>query len=135
MKRSEAHAARLEAGVYAGIRKTRGIKQAGKAAVNLKLIKRMVDAVEGTLTAARDRALILIGFAGGMRLSELAGICFEDLAWDSSGSGITITLPKSKTDQEGREGKSRSPEAASPTTCLCRNAPARFAPSSSFRIP
>jgi hypothetical protein len=33
--------------VYAGIRKTAGIKQEGKAAVTLKLIRRMVDIVEG----------------------------------------------------------------------------------------
>jgi integrase len=64
----------------------------------------MVDTVQGTLTAARGRALILIGFAGGLRRSELAGICFDHLQWHSSGRGITITLPKSKTDRE-RQGR------------------------------
>jgi integrase len=74
--------------VYAGIRNTTGTKQEGKAAVTLKLIRRMVDIVEGgSLTASRDRALILIGFAGGLRRSELAGIRFEHLQWHSSGSG------------------------------------------------
>jgi integrase len=110
--------------VYAGIRKTRGIKQAGKAPVSLKLIKRMVDTVEGTLTAARDRALVLIGFAGGLRRSELAGIRFEHLQWHSSGSGITITLPKSKTDQErqGREveiARGSQPENTPMSECTC----------------
>jgi integrase len=61
--------------VYAGIRKTTRTKQEGKAAVTLKLIRTMVDIVEGgPLTACRDRALILIGFAGGLRRSELAAI-------------------------------------------------------------
>lgn len=95
---------RCFAQVYASIRKTRGIKRAGKAPVNLKLIKRMVDTVVGTLTAARDRALILIEFADGLRRSELARICFEHLEWHSIGSGITITPPKSKTNQE-RQGR------------------------------
>ena len=45
--------------VWAGIRKTRGVKQEGKAAVTLKLIRRLVDIDEtGPLTASRDRALI-----------------------------------------------------------------------------
>jgi integrase len=110
--------------VYSGIRKTRGIKQAGKAPVSLSLIKRMVDTVEGTLTAARDRALVLIGFAGGLRRSEVAGICLEHLAWHSSGSGITITLPKSKTDQErqGREveiARGSQPENTPASDCTC----------------
>jgi hypothetical protein len=54
----------------------------------------------GPLTASRDRALILIGFAGELRRSELAGIRFEQL--QPHAQGITITLPKSKTDQKGQ---------------------------------
>lgn len=111
--------------VYAGIRKTTGIKQAGKSAVTLKLIRRMVDIVEGgPLTASRDRALILIGFAGGLRRSELAGIRFEHLQWHSSGSGITITLPRSKTDQEGQGReveivRGSQPESTPLAECTC----------------
>ena len=111
--------------VYAGIRKTTGTKQEGKAAVTLKLIRRMVDIVEGgPLTASRDRALILIGFAGGLRRSELAAIRIEHLHWHSSGSGITITLPKSKTDQErqGREveiARGSQPENTPVSECTC----------------
>ena len=111
--------------VYAGIRKTTGTKQEGKAAVTLKLIRRMVDIVEGgPLTASRDRALILIGFAGGLRRSELAGIRFEHLQWHSSGSGITITLPRSKTDQEGQGReveivRGSQPESTPLAECTC----------------
>jgi hypothetical protein len=111
--------------VYAGIRKTTGTKQEGKAAVTLKLIRRTLDIVEsGPLTASRDRALILIGFAGGLRRSELAGIRFEDLQWHSSGSGITITLPRSKTDQEGQGReveivRGSQPECTPLAECTC----------------
>jgi hypothetical protein len=84
----------------------------------------MVDTVEGTLTVSRDRALILIGFAGGLRRLELTGIEFEHLQWHSSGSGITITLPKSKTDQErqGREveiARGSQPENTPMSECTC----------------
>jgi len=68
----------------------------------------------GPLTASRDRALILIGFAGGLRRSELAGIEFEHFKPHSR--GITVTLPKSETDREGRAGKSRSQGRGIPGT-------------------
>jgi len=109
--------------VYAGIRKTTGTKPEGKAAVTLKLIRRMLDIEEaGPLTASRDRALILIGFAGGLRRSELAGIRFEHLV--PHARGITITLPRSKTDQEGqgREveiARGSQPENTPLAECTC----------------
>jgi integrase len=109
--------------VYPGIRKTSGTKQEGKAAVTLKLIRRMVDIEEGgPLTASRDRALILIGFAGGLRRSELAAIRCEHL--QPHAKGITITLPKSKTDQEGqgREveiARGSQPENTPLAECTC----------------
>ena len=88
------------AALYAGIRRTQGTKQSAKAAITVDLLKRMLDNVEGPLTAARDRALLLIGFAGGLRRSEIAGIHIEHLR--SHAHGFTITLPTSKTDQEGQ---------------------------------
>jgi integrase len=64
------------------------------------------------------------GSTGGLRRSEVAGICFEHLAWHSSGSGITITLPRSKTDQEGqgREveiARGSQPENTPLSECTC----------------
>ena len=47
----------------------------------------------------RDRALLLIGFAGGFRRSELVGLTVEAL--DFTDSGIRAHLTTSKTDQEG----------------------------------
>jgi integrase len=64
-----------------------------------------MDTLEGPIAAARDKALLLIGFAGALRRSELAALRFEDVIWHPK--GITIRLPRSKTDQEavGREVK------------------------------
>jgi integrase len=48
---------------------------------------------------ARDRALLLIGFAGGFRRSELVGLDCADI--ERVCQGVVITLRRSKTDQEG----------------------------------
>ncbi|SNB61977.1 MULTISPECIES: site-specific integrase [unclassified Agrobacterium] len=48
----------------------------------------------------RDRAILLIGFAGGFRRSELVALDFEDL--QSAKRGLLIAIRRSKTDQLGR---------------------------------
>ena len=75
-------------------------------------VKAMVDALPigsgaaGTgkgpkrLRALRDRALILIGFAGALRRSELAALRREDV--EERADGLLVTIPESKTDQEGK---------------------------------
>jgi integrase len=65
-------------------------------------IVKLIGALEGPIAGARDKALLLIGFAGSLRRSELAGIKVEDLTWHRK--GVTIAIPRSKTDQEG-EGR------------------------------
>jgi integrase len=50
----------------------------------------------------RDRALLLLGFIGGFRRSELAGITLDRVRYDRRGKGIAIFIPKSKADQQGR---------------------------------
>jgi integrase len=74
-------------------------------------VKAMVDALPigpsaaGTgkgpkrLRGLRDRALILIGFAGALRRSELAALQREDV--EERSDGLLVTIPESKTDQEG----------------------------------
>jgi integrase len=75
-------------------------------------IKDMIDALpgngeppEGTeaeaawLRGKRDRALILMGFAGAFRRSELAALHVEHI--DSRPDGLLVIVPESKTDQEG----------------------------------
>ncbi|MBF0392123.1 MAG: site-specific integrase [Alphaproteobacteria bacterium] len=64
-------------------------------------IHRLVDAVVGRdLVARRDRAVILLGFAGAFRRSELAALTLADLDWTPR--GLLVTVRRSKTDQEGR---------------------------------
>ena len=52
----------------------------------------------GTLTAARDRAILLFGFAGGFRRSELVGLDVADLEFGVE--GVIVHILRSKTDQD-----------------------------------
>ncbi|MCS3708216.1 integrase [Salinibacter ruber] len=76
-------------------------------------VKEMVDSLPGNgespsgtearaawLRGRRDRALILTGFAGAFRRSELATLRQEHI--DSRPDGLLVTVPESKTDQEGK---------------------------------
>ena len=59
----------------------------------------------------RDRALILIGFAGAFRRSELVALRFEDVTFVKE--GVTLTVTRSKTDQLGRGRRVAIPYARS----------------------
>jgi site-specific recombinase XerC len=50
--------------------------------------------------AVRDRAMMLLGWAGILRCSEMVGIHWEHIRF--SGSGVMINIPRSKTDQAGQ---------------------------------
>ena len=61
-------------------------------------IKEMLTYLEGDeIQQVRDKAILLVGFYGALRRSELAGIDVEDLKFTRL--GLLITLRKSKTDQ------------------------------------
>lgn len=62
----------------------------------------VLDSMGDSLGDIRDRALLLIGFAGGFRRSELTGLLVGDQ--DLVRQGIIINLRRSKTDQSG-EGR------------------------------
>jgi integrase len=51
------------------------------------------------VSARRDRALLLLGFAGALRRSELAALTIGDLAFGAD--GLRVRLTRSKADQEG----------------------------------
>jgi integrase len=83
----------------AGIRRKLGTQQTGKSPVLTADIAAMVAKIPENLIGKRNRALILVGFAGALRRSELVAINVEDL--DFTPDGIRLTIRKSKTDQEG----------------------------------
>jgi integrase len=79
----------------------------------------MVDATDGGLIGLRDRALVLLGFAGAFRRSELVGLTADDCAFGRD--GLTVTLRRSKTDQAGAGRKIGIPYGSNPETCPVRN--------------
>jgi len=79
-------------------------------------IKRMVDAVEPeTRLGLRNRALLLFGFAGAFRRSELVALNTWDLREEDR--GIVVTVTKSKTDQEGTGQKIAVPTLRGSAYC------------------
>ena len=100
-----------------GIRRAKGTRQSGKKPLLTDGIREMVDTLPDTLTGLRDRAIILTGFAGCMRRSEVVGLNVEDLSFVKE--GMVVLISKSKTDQAG-EGLRKGLPYGSGETCPVR---------------
>jgi site-specific recombinase XerD len=83
----------------AGIRRSIGTRQMGKKPALTPDIAAMCSHLPAGLLGIRDRAILLVGFAGAFRRSELVGLNIEDLEFVEDGARFTIN--RSKTDQEG----------------------------------
>jgi site-specific recombinase XerD len=108
-----------------GIRRALGTATAPKAPTLTDDIRAMVDATDAGIIGARDRALMLLGFAGAFRRSELVGLDIADCAFGKD--GLTVTLRRSKTDQDGAGRKIGIPYGANPETCPVRTVQAWLA--------
>jgi len=104
---------------HSGIRRTLGTAQSGNAPALVDDLKRMLDRLPNTRVGLGDRALLLLGFAGDFRRSELVSLDVVDL--DFSRAGLIVTLRKSKTDQEGRSRRLGIPYGSSEQTCPVRS--------------
>jgi site-specific recombinase XerD len=128
---------------WQGIRKSKGVAAQGKAPVLMPDLRAMVEllpkeAMKGKseeetveepreddeqprdrLIACRDRALLLLGFAGAMRRSELVGLDVADVV--ETADGLVVTLRRSKTDQEGQGRKIGIPYGSKLATCPVRS--------------
>jgi site-specific recombinase XerD len=102
-----------------GIRRTIGTAQKCKAPLLTKDLTKIVEHLPSGLIGVRDRALLLIGYAGGFRRSEIANLAIEDANF--SEDGLVIILRHSKTDQEGQGRKIAIPQGAHPDTCPVRS--------------
>ncbi len=102
-----------------GIRRTLWVAPVQKAPALTEDIRAMVGAADAGLIGVRDRALLLLGFAGAFRRSELVGLDLEDCALGKD--GLTINLRRSKVDQDGVGRKVGIPYGSNPDTCPVRN--------------
>jgi site-specific recombinase XerD len=105
--------------VHAGIRRTLGTAQQGKAPAVVGDLKLMLEQLPNTRIGLRDRALLLLGFAGAFRRSELVGLDVTDLEF--ARAGLIVTLRRSKTDQEGKSRRLGIPFGSSDATCPVRS--------------
>ena len=85
-----------------GIKRKTGVKQTSKKPIlinDLKLIINVINKDKNKHKKLQNKALILIGFAGGFRRSELVSIEYEDIEFVNE--GVKILVQRSKTDQTG----------------------------------
>jgi site-specific recombinase XerD len=108
----------MVANTMKGIRRTKGTAPAQKKPTLTDDIRAMVDGTAAGVIGSRDRALILLGFAGAFRRSELVGLNVEDCVF--SKDGLTIALRQSKTNQQGAGRKIGIPYGSNPETCPVR---------------
>jgi site-specific recombinase XerD len=92
-----------------GIKRRNGSNQKGKNPLLINDLKKIINSIhqsnEKSLKKVRDKALLLIGFSGGFRRSELVSLEFEDVEFVSE--GVKIFVKRSKTDQSG-EGMTKA---------------------------
>ena len=87
--------------VMRGIRRTAGTAPTRKAPATADRVAAMLQAISpDTLAGKRDRALLLLGFAGAFRRSELVALDVADLAFEPE--GVRVMIRRSKADQEGQ---------------------------------
>ena len=86
-----------------GIKRKKGSIQLGKKPILISHLKQIINTIDEQkipkIKKLRDRTLILIGFSGGFRRTELISINHEDLEFVEE--GVKINLRRSKTDQFG----------------------------------
>jgi site-specific recombinase XerD len=105
--------------VLAGIKRSLGTAQHGVDPLLIDDIRKIVAATPDRLLGLRDRALVLVGFSGAFRRSELATLLeVDDL--DFTDDGLYIRMRRSKTDQEGQGRTVAMPTGEHPDTCPIR---------------
>ena len=86
-----------------GIKRVKGSIQKGKKPLLINNLKSIINAIDqqknNKIKKIRDKTIILIGFGGGFRRTELVSIDYEDLEFVTE--GVKITIKRSKTDQYG----------------------------------
>ncbi len=86
-----------------GIKRLRGSIQKGKKPILINHLKLIINVINEQkfhdIKKLRDKSIILIGFGGGFRRSELISIDYEDIEFVPE--GVKIIIKRSKTDQFG----------------------------------
>ncbi len=106
-----------------GIKRTKGSKQTGKKPILISHLKQIINVINEQnieeIVKLRNKTLILIGFGGGFRRTELISIDYEDLEFVNE--GVKIELRRSKTDQFGEGMIKGLPYFSNETYCPVMN--------------
>lgn len=116
--------------VMSGIRRKKGMAQLRKRPLLAQDLTNALPAIPDTLLGLRNRALLLIGFTGALRRSELVALRWDQIhkvGWRSveeidpkAMGGLRIEIAKSKTDQEGEGRVIGIPFGENPAHCPVR---------------
>ena len=101
-----------------GIKRILGSYQKSKKPILINDLKSIIDVIDKDKSERnrfKNRALILLGFSGGFRRSELVGVHYEDL--DFVSEGVKIFVKRSKTDQSGEGMTKGIPYFSNPKYC------------------
>ena len=102
-----------------GIKRTKGSIQRGKKPILINHLKAIINIINEEkieeIKKIRDKAIILVGFGGGFRRTELISIDHEDLEFVTE--GVKIIIKRSKTDQFGEGMTKGLPYFANETYC------------------
>ncbi|MGV3557520.1 site-specific integrase [Larkinella arboricola] len=86
--------------VLEGIKRTKGIRQKQAPAFTLHRLKTLLRGMETeSMAGLRNKALLLLGFTGAFRRSELVALNVEDLSFTEE--GLVVSMGRSKTNQYG----------------------------------
>jgi site-specific recombinase XerD len=98
-----------------GILRTYGARAEGARALRTEDIAAICKTFSLDLRSIRNKAIILLGFAGGFRRSEIVALDVSDLAFEDG--LLRVTLRRSKTDQTGEGRTIVIMPGKNPTTC------------------
>ncbi|MGW8431223.1 site-specific integrase [Curtobacterium citreum] len=105
----------------AGLRRTNGGELRRMPALLLEELRHLVQAIDiknypRAVHGVRDYAIIVMGFAGAFRRSEIAALTIGDVSLHED-DGLRLRIRKSKTDQEARGRTKALPYGGTPATC------------------
>jgi site-specific recombinase XerD len=102
----------------AGLRREIGVASRHKQPLLVEDLRLLFQAGTKSMADVRDRALLLLGFAGAFRRSELVALNVDDLR--ASPAGLLVSVRRGKTDQEGEGREVGIPFGTEESTCPIR---------------
>lgn len=104
--------------VERGIARSIGTRELGATPVLPHELTKLVEGLGGAPREVRDRALLLLGFAGGFRSGELVALQVEDLTFTEL--DVEVRIRRGKEDQLGRSKRTVVPRSERAATCPVR---------------